>query len=124
MSAKSYINFLAVLFALTIISQLWPSRSFSQTATCNYYASPTGTGNGLSPSSPFKIGNFWSVASPGKVLCLLDGTYTGSSSMINPPQNLRGLSGSPITIRALNDGKVLLDGQKGSVPVGLYYNDW
>lgn len=98
--------------------------SFSQTTGCNYYASPSGGGNGSSLSAPFKISNFWSVAGPGKTLCLLDGTYTGIDSMITPPQNLKGLSGSPITIKALNEGKVLLNGQASGTPIKLYYNDW
>jgi hypothetical protein len=123
MRAKRYIV-LAVLFALPIFSWLWTNQAFSQAASCNYYASPTGTGTGLSPSSPFKISNFWPLANPGQTLCLLDGTYTGSGSMINPPQNRRGMSGSPITIRALNDGKVLISGQTSGVPIALYYNDW
>jgi hypothetical protein len=93
-------------------------------ASCDYYASPTGTGNGLSATSPFKISSFWPAASAGKTLCLLDGTYTGYGSMILPPQRLNGASGSPITVRALNDGKVLINGQGGQLPVQLYYNDW
>ena len=75
-----------------------------------------GTGNGLFSSSPFKISDFWPVASPGKTLCLLDGTYTGAASMILPPQGLNGASGLPITIRALNDGKVLINGQGVQTP--------
>jgi hypothetical protein len=71
---------------------------------CTYYASPTGNGNGLSQSSPFKIADFWSKASPGKTLCLLDGTYRGSDSMIDPPDGLSGTAGNPITVRALNEG--------------------
>jgi hypothetical protein len=39
-----------------------------------------GTGDGLSQAKPFKISQFWSVADPGKILCLLDGTYRGSDS--------------------------------------------
>ena len=52
----------------------------ARAATCDYYASPSGTGNGLSSSSPFKISSFWPVASAGKTLCLLDGTYTGGEA--------------------------------------------
>ncbi|MDZ4229973.1 MAG: Ig-like domain-containing protein, partial [Candidatus Veblenbacteria bacterium] len=62
-----------------------------------YYASPTGTGNGTSLSSPFKIANFWTVAQPGDTLLLLDGTYRGVDSMIHPPVGLSGTSGNPIT---------------------------
>ena len=97
----------------------------ARAATCDYYASPSGTGNGLSSSSPFKISNFWPVAAAGKTLCLLDGTYTGGESMILPPKGLRGASGLPITIRALNDGRVLIKGGYSSdFAVLLNYNDW
>ena len=96
----------------------------SKAATCNYYASPTGTGNGLSASSPFQVSKFWPVATAGKTLCLLDGTYTGCASMILPPWGLNGASGLPITIRALNDGKVLIMGRAANRPVWLQYNDW
>ena len=96
----------------------------AQVASCDYYASPTGTGNGLSASSPFRVSSFWPVASPGKTLCLLDGTYSGDASMILPPQGLSGTSGLPITIRAVNDGKVLITGQGQPRPVRLSYNDW
>jgi hypothetical protein len=44
------------------------------------------------------------------VLCLLDGTYTGG---ITPPNTFAGTASQPITIRALNDGKVLIDGGQG-----------
>ena len=87
--------------------------SASAQSTCDYYASPNGTGNGLTPSTPFQISRFWSLAAPGKTLCLLDGIYTGSSSMIEPPDNLSGVAGRPITIKALNDGKVTINGQGG-----------
>jgi hypothetical protein len=95
-----------------------------QAQTCNYYAAQNGTGNGLSASSPFKIQDFWSRASAGKTLCLLDGTYSGYPNMIFPPQKLNGASGAPITVRALNDGKVTINGFFGNPPIQLYYNDW
>jgi hypothetical protein len=75
-------------------------------------------------SSPFRIRDFWSVATPGTVLCLLDGVYRGSANMIAPPSELGGANGKPITIRALNDGQVLLDGQHERVPVRLSGNSW
>lgn len=81
------------------------------TFTCDYYGSPSGRGSGTTPESPFKIRDFWALASPGKTLCLLDGLYTGSDSMIDPPDGLKGAPGKPINVRALNDGSVLIDGQ-------------
>ena len=80
--------------------------------SCNYYASPNGTGNGRSPSTPFQISKFWSVATPGKTLCLLNGTYTDDNSLIQVPPTFAGTASQPIRIRALNDGKVLIDSGK------------
>jgi hypothetical protein len=96
--------------------------AYSETG-CDYYASPTGTGDGLSQAKPFKISKFWAVATLGKTLCLLDGTYTGSDSMIDPPDNLSGTSKNPITIRALNDGRTVINGEGKYVPVSLGYNN-
>src|SRR5262249_16658221 len=91
-------------------------------APCDYYASPDGmgpdgTGDGLSDSTPFPIQKFWPLATPGKTLCLLDGTY-GS---LRVPSTLTGTADQPITIRALNDSKVLFDGGT-SRPVDLRGN--
>lgn len=94
------------------------------TTGTTYYASPTGTGTGLSQNSPFKISNFWPLAQPGSTLLLLDGVYTGANSMIDPPDNLSGTAGNPITVRAMNDGAVRIDGEGARQPVNLSYNNW
>ena len=108
---------------------------------CDYYASPNGPGNGLTESTPFTIRQFiTTAAAPGKVLCLLDGTYQGASNLLNIGDLRPGLSGtstSPITIRALNDGGVTIDAEfktKGGSawtpggdplsPLALYNNSW
>ena len=96
----------------------------SPASTCTHYASPTGSGNGDSVTQPFRVPSFWAVARPGHTLCLLDGEYTGSASMIDPPQNLSGTASAPITIRALNDGKVTIDGQSVNNPVHLRRNNY
>lgn len=88
-----------------------------------YYASPTGGGDGTQ-NNPFQIKDFWKVAKPGDTLGLLDGKYKGASSMINPPENLSGEKGKPITIRAVNEGQVELDGEGKRVPVQLEKNNW
>src|SRR5262249_46559926 len=93
-------------------------------APCTHYASPGGGGNGLSQGSPFTIANFWSVAGPGKTLCLLDGTYTGASMPIIPPAGLHGSPGNPITIRALHDGGAFLDGEFQRQPIWLNHQWW
>jgi hypothetical protein len=80
-------------------------------ATCDFYASPSGRGSGTTPESPFRIQDFWAVAAPGKTLCLMNGTYHGSANMIDPQDGLAGTNGAPITIRAATDGAVVIDAQ-------------
>lgn len=89
-----------------------------------YYASPEGLGDGSSVESPFAVAAFWDEAQPGDTLILLDGLYTDPRSMIKPPKNLSGKRDSPITFRALHDGKVTIDGKGVLQPVALYHNDW
>jgi hypothetical protein len=93
-------------------------------AACTHYASPNGGGNGLSASSPFRVSDFWQVASPGKTLCLLDGTYRGDASMLRPTTGLSGVSGNPITVQALNDGAVLFDGEFARAPCALWSSSY
>jgi hypothetical protein len=109
-----------LLIALAILL----TGALADAQTCTHYASPTGIGNGSSVSQPFKIASFWSVAQPGHTLCLLDGQYTGSASMINPPQNRSGTASGRITVKALNDGKVWINGQGSNIPVRLSYNNY
>ena len=119
---KEHLSYM--LYALSIglfVSVLWAVPVVA--AQCDYYASPTGGGDGLSPSTPFRVSDFWAVAAPGKTLCLLDGEYTGGNSMIIPGR-LKGTSGMPITIRALNDGGATINGQNINNTVYLRGNDY
>lgn len=112
---KQYAVILGVVYALS---------SFSQVEAMVCYASPRGGGDGSSPESPCVITRFWDEAQAGDTLILLDGIYTGAKSMISPPKGLSGAENSPITIRAMNDGKVTIDGENVNHPVRLYHNDW
>ena len=113
-----------IALALIVFAFGVSSLSAQTLSRCNFYASPTGRGDGKSPEKPFRVDSFWLRAAPGQTLCLLDGTYEDAVSMISPPAGLRGAQGSPITIRALHDGKVLLNGHGMRVPVRLHKNDW
>src|SRR5262245_41060151 len=99
--------------------------SSTSAPSCDYYASPTGaaSNNGLTPQTPFRPQDFWARATPGKILCLMDGTYRGDSFMLAPHRQGQrepvGTPTSPITVRALNDGQVLIDGQGTRDPVSL-----
>jgi hypothetical protein len=44
--------------------------------------------------------------------------------MINPPENLSGTDSTPITIQALNDGQVVINGEGKYIPVSLGYNNY
>ena len=98
--------------------------SSNQARAGTYYASPQGGGDGSSRESPFTVAQFWDKAQAGDKLVLLDGVYKGARSMINPPKGLSGTEAAPITIRAMNDGKVTIDGESVNNPVRLYHNDW
>jgi hypothetical protein len=92
---------------------------------CTHWASNTGTGDGSAVGKPYKISNFTSTAVAGNVLCLLDGTYTGSTGMIVPSAARKGNKLAPITITAINDGEVFINGQDARIPISLSSdNDW
>jgi len=97
-----------------VANRLAISANITVTASqCTHYADPAGSGGTCTFGSPCQIASFWSIAAPGNMLCLKDGTYQGADSMINPTSGLSGVSGNPITIAALNDGQVRIDGQGG-----------
>jgi hypothetical protein len=110
--------------ALLVLGLGVSSLSAQAVSRCNFYASPAGRGDGTSPEKPFRVERFWQRATPGSTLCLLDGTYADAESMINPPPGLSGSPGRPITIRALHDGKVLIDAQGKGLPVRIHQNNW
>ena len=111
-------------FSYPALEPLEPRLLMSGDLGSVYYASPAGAGDGSSIDSPFRISDFWGYAQPGDTLCLLDGRYTGAESMITPPPYLAGTPGNPITVRALNDGRVELDGESACRPIYLNYNDY
>ncbi|MGH7797805.1 MAG: hypothetical protein ACREQ2_23330 [Candidatus Binatia bacterium] len=118
------LSFRLLIRSIVTIALATVTGGHAAAASCTHYASPSGTSSGSSMSQPFKIANFWSMARPGHTLCLLDGQYTGSVSMINPPDNLSGTSSARITVRALNDGKVRINGQGRDYPVQLRFNNY
>jgi Chondroitinase B len=84
---------------------------------CSHYAAPNGSGSTCSKDSPCNVGTWLSSkAAPGGVLCLRDGVYKGDSQML-AFSSKSGTAGSPITVRAENDGKVLIDGEFQRRPI-------
>ena len=87
---------------------------------CSHWASPAGGGNGLAVGTPFTVAAWLALPpSPGHTLCLIDGAYTGTSGMLTPGAGLSGTSPLPLTVQAVNDGGVLLDGENARNPVVL-----
>lgn len=89
-----------------------------------YYLSPSGndSNSGKTESQAWatfdralSIDNPGNKLQPGDTLVLLDGIYRQSIS----PYGVSGSADGRITIRALNDGKVVIDGERQRVPVDL-----
>jgi hypothetical protein len=117
-------SLIATSVTVTVVGPPDTNDDPTSPSSCTHYASPTGGGDGLSAATPFTLSRFWDVAAPGATLCLLDGVYVGAANMLDPPAGLNGAPDRPITVRALNDGEVLFDGQFAVTPVQLENNSW
>lgn len=106
-----------------------PSTQPSSTATATprtatgstWYISPNGsdTADGRTTTTPWRtFARAWQTVRAGDTLLVMDGTYNQS---IAP--SLNGTATAPITIRAVNDGKVTIDGQGVRRPVQLGSNN-
>ena len=96
---------------------IFASVSDAAPPNCTAWASPQGSGSSCAESSPCNIGTWLSSkAAPGGVLCMKDGEYRGDSQML-VFSGKSGAAGSPITVRALNDGKVLINGEHQRRPI-------
>jgi Concanavalin A-like lectin/glucanases superfamily len=92
---------------------VWLLPAVLHAQTCTHWISQGGnTGNSCPVGTPCTVQRFLAIATAGNVGCMNDGTYTGDASMPQFPSGLSGTSGNPITLRALNDGAVLIDGQQ------------
>lgn len=77
--------------------------------------SPSGSGTTCSAASPCSVVQAMSVTAAGDTINMQDGTYTGANYMVSC-SGIAGSSGSHITLRAINDGQVLIDGQNARAP--------
>lgn len=83
-----------------------------------YYMSPTGDDTRAGTSEAEAWATFdraWQALHPGDTLVLLDGIYYQSLR----PNKRNGEPGRLITVRAQNDGKVIVDGEYRRVPLKL-----
>lgn len=117
---------LACLVAALIVLWLRPSP---QTTPMVFYASSTGSGTACTETAPCRVADVWPRVTPGSTVLLLDGTYRRSQGgAIDPPDTLAGTASQPITVKALNDGKVLIDAEQGIgvylAPTNHYWHIW
>ncbi len=83
-----------------------------------YYISPDGNdlASGLTPQEAWAtFERAWRDLYPGDTLIVMDGVYYQSLH----PNVRNGEPGRPITIRAQNDGKAIIDGQHQRIPIVL-----
>ena len=90
----------------------------AQVTGTTYYLSPNGNDAALGTTEGHAWKTFnraWTDLYPGDTLVLLDGVYTQSLA----PNVRDGEPVNPITIRAKNDGKAILEGENVRAPVSL-----
>jgi hypothetical protein len=91
------------------------------------FTSPTGTGSACTKAAPCANEMAIAASVAGDSITLLDGIYRGIPQMIAPGMVMPGRSGvkgKPITVRALNDGEVTIDGEFVRQPVHFAGNSW
>lgn len=90
------------------------------------YTSPSGSGSTCSQASRCTNSTALSVAQPGDIISLENGTYTGSSGMLTWVGTISGsgcsaykggTAGNLIIIRAESDGGAIIDGQMAREPM-------
>ncbi len=93
---------------------------FSTIAVCeaagemHYYSSPVGSGTACTRTRPCSLTNGLIKLKAGDTLYLNIGTY--KSSINSVPS---GTEGNPVTIKALNDGQTIIDGQSARTPCSI-----
>ncbi|PYV68186.1 MAG: hypothetical protein DMG97_25430 [Acidobacteria bacterium] len=105
----------------------------AQLATdCTLYVSPSGGGNGASPSAPTTLGGAQNASGPGDVICIMGGTYSLGSTF-NVTNS--GTSSAWIVYKAYGNSAVNVNwtgpsgpgntmfriGQQGTFPNGPHY---
>jgi hypothetical protein len=76
-----------------------------------YYSSPTGTGTACSDASPCSLTTGLGKLVAGDTLYLKDGTYYQTLDITKS-----GVVGSPVIVKAKNDGRAIIDGQNARRP--------
>jgi hypothetical protein len=98
--------FLALLLFILTAGPAWAT---------SFYVSPSGSGTACTSASPCLMSTALERVRAGDTIWMKDGNYTGSGGMLTAPANLSGTASARITVKAVNDGAVLVDGQ-GKLP--------
>jgi hypothetical protein len=106
-------------YLISLIAALFWAISLTTVASAvDYYVSPEGNDSrdGREAGRAWKtFGKAWTVLEPGDTLYVMDGVYTEPLH----PSGRNGQPGKPITVKALNDGKAVIDGQYKEIPIKL-----
>jgi hypothetical protein len=111
-------GFIRAFAKLSLLLLLFPLLSITGIAgAATYYVAPGGSDRGAGTSNaPWAtFSKAMTVLKPGDLLLIKDGTYYQSLDI-----TASGMKGSPITIKAENDGQAVIDGQGARVPCKIY----
>jgi hypothetical protein len=89
-----------------------------------WFVSPSGAGEGRSESDPMSLSGWLANAKAGDTCYMLDGAYRGQANMIAPLNGVSGTATEPITVAAVNEGMVFIDGQQTDQTVRLSNNNY
>jgi hypothetical protein len=124
---KVYLQSPGTLTYLPVVSVPAPTNTPTPPTTTpvpgsnrEFFLSPNGDDgrSGLSEGEAWAtFEHAWTVVKPGDTITMLDGVYTNTT--IKP--GTIGEPGNPVTIRAQNDGKAIIDGEYERYPVWTMY---
>jgi hypothetical protein len=114
--AESFMDNLQAICFIVLVSAFGVSESVAAT----YYLAPNGNdGSAGTNGSPWAtFSKAMKVLKSGDMLLIKDGTYYQSLDVA-----VSGTQGSPITIKAEDDGQAIIDGQGARVPCRVYGSD-
>ena len=105
---------IACLLALSL-APAWASTR----TDCTTYASPSGGGDGTSPSKPITLTSAISSATAGSVICVMGGNYS-LADVVAPTQS--GTSSRWITVEDYGDSPAVLAYTGGATPASGNHN--
>lgn len=125
-------RFVTMAMSLFLIISCGTSLLDAKEACANvYYIAPKGTDDGAGTSAaPWRtFTRAMSALKPGDTLNLMDGTYTYAANNKGNPfavlsVTMSGTRNDPVIIRALNEGKAIIDGQKSHNCVSVKGQSW